>query len=1469
MNQHLQSILNLIQQSDSLTAEQKNAISKSLKDADKELEITAFKLDRTEKVKRTTAILLEETIEELEQKRKAVEGQNRELEIESALERVRTAAMAMKIPAEMLSVCRMISDQLLQLGFKEIRNVQTVIIYPQKHEYLNYQYFTPYDKDSIEIIDYRLHPDVLEFTNQMLASTDAYYTKTFEGEELKVWREYRKQTNQLPDPKLDATTSSHYYFYSIGSGALGVTTYAPLSEEQIDLFKRFRNVFDLAYRRFLDIEKAEAQSREAQIELSLERVRARTMAMQRSDELAEAASLLFKQINDLGIQTWTSGFNIWEKNDTSFIGYNPTPSGDIAAPYHIPSTEDSFFINIYEAKKRGEDLFVFESEGKSLAETYSYMKTLPVVKEVLKGIENSGFQLPTFQINHCVFFSHGFLLFITLEAFPEAHDIFKRFGKVFEQTYTRFLDLQKAEAQAREAQIEAALERVRSRTMGMQKSEELKEIIQVVYEQFVHLNILIEHTGFIMDYKARDDMNIWLADKHEVPSEVTIPYFDCAHWNSFNEAKEKGIDFFANHLAFEEKNRFYQDLFKLIPGVPDETKEYYFSCPGVAISTVLLENVGLYIENFSAIPYTDEENNTLMRFGKVFQQTYTRFLDLQKAEAQAREAQIEVSLERVRSRAMAMHNSADLNSVVATVFEELGRLKLGVLRCGIGIFNKEKRTGDVWSTSLSSQGTVLQVSGDESFDIHPLLQGTFNAWLEQKDFYYELEGKDFNDYYKALTKTNFRLTGQQSTTLENKNLKQYYYTPMFQAGNLYAFSETPFSEDAKKIMKRFAGVLNLTYNRFLDLQKAEAQAREANIEAALERVRAQTMAMNKSQDLQHVVSVIFRELDKLELKTLRCGIGIINADHRSVDVWTTTTTSDGYEINFSGNESMDVHPMLQGVFAAWERQEEDFYYVLQGEDLISYYNTMKGDSYTLPDGAAGAMVSDKDSHYYYCSIFSSGGLYLFREIPFTEEIIKVIRRFANAFSLAYKRFEDLKQSEARALEAIKESSLDRLRAEIASMRTTDDLQRITPIIWQELTMLEVPFFRCGVFIIDEINTEIKIYLSAPDGHFLGVMNVPFNANSVTINSVDHWRKGLVYTEHWDKEAFVNWMQTIIKQGQFKSAEAYQGTADPPESLDMHFVPFSQGMLYVGNSSPLAKEKIDLVKSLAETFSIAYARYEDFNKLESAKEQIEKTLVDLKQAQSQLIQSEKMASLGELTAGIAHEIQNPLNFVNNFSEVSSELLDEMIIELGNDNKADAIAIADDVKQNLEKILHHGKQADGIVKGMLQHSRSSSATKEPTDINKLADEYLRLAFHGLRAKDKSFNATLKTDYDETIGTINVIPQDIGRVILNLITNAFYAVTEKKKQQPEGYQPTVSVNTKKTGDKVQIKVADNGNGIPPKVLDKIFQPFFTTKPTGQGTGLGLSLSYDIVKAHGGELKVETKEGQWAEFIIQLPVA
>ena len=288
------------------------------------------------------------------------------------------------------------------------------------------------------------------------------------------------------------------------------------------------------------------------------------------------------------------------------------------------------------------------------------------------------------------------------------------------------------------------------------------------------------------------------------------------------------------------------------------------------------------------------------------------------------------------------------------------------------------------------------------------------------------------------------------------------------------------------------------------------------------------------------------------------------------------------------------------------------------------------------------------------------------------------------------------------------------------------------------------------------------------------------------------------------------------------------------------------------------------------------------KIDKQRSTAEKTLNTLKTTQAQLIQSEKMASLGELTAGIAHEIQNPLNFVNNFSEVNTELIRELKDEVIKGNLDEVSAIANDIESNSEKINQHGKRADAIVKGMLAHSKSGTGKKELTDINALAEEYLRLAYAGMQAKDKNFSAACKFEPDSSLPKLKVVPQDMGRVLLNLINNAFYAVSERVKQEMANLkggsssvspftfhkESMVTVSTRNLGDKLEIKVMDNGPGIPPSIIDKIFQPFFTTKPTGQGTGLGLSLSYDIVKAHGGDLKVNTKENEGTEFTIHLPI-
>jgi signal transduction histidine kinase len=339
----------------------------------------------------------------------------------------------------------------------------------------------------------------------------------------------------------------------------------------------------------------------------------------------------------------------------------------------------------------------------------------------------------------------------------------------------------------------------------------------------------------------------------------------------------------------------------------------------------------------------------------------------------------------------------------------------------------------------------------------------------------------------------------------------------------------------------------------------------------------------------------------------------------------------------------------------------------------------------------------------------------------------------------------------------------------------------------------------------------------------------------------------------------------IKDSLFNDKQAQQF-----QNIDFDAV---QRKLQIEAAKTAYKNKVTqygLIGGLIVFLLIAFILYRNNRQKQKANKVLEATLMNLKTTQAQLVHSEKMASLGELTAGIAHEIQNPLNFVNNFSDVNKELVDDAQREMEKGNITEARSILNDIKENEEKIIHHGKRADAIVKSMMQHSHTNAGQREWRDINALADEYLRLSYHGMRAKDNSFKARLETVFDNSIGKIELTPQEIGKVIINVTNNAFYAVSAKASATADGnYEPTVIVSTSKHNGKIEIKVKDNGNGMPQKVLDKIFQPFFTTKPAGQGTGLGLSLAYDIVKAHGGEIKVDSKEGEGSEFIIQLPLS
>ncbi len=719
-----------------------------------------------------------------------------------------------------------------------------------------------------------------------------------------------------------------------------------------------------------------------------------------------------------------------------------------------------------------------------------------------------------------------------------------------------------------------------------------------------------------------------------------------------------------------------------------------------------------------------------------------------------------------------------------------------------------------------------------------------------------------------------------------------------------------------KVKRTTAILLEETIEELEQRRKAvEAQNRELEIEAALERIRSKVTAMQESSDLLDIVVTMRREF-------LALGH---NADYfwymrYLPEIYEKAMTSgDGTRIGMVMTLPRHIHGDIKMV-ADWEESgEPTLVFPMDVETAVEYIHKMitLGDFKQVDPNAP---TLDDIRHI--------GGLTFVMartthgEIGYSlagvvtdppKEDLATLARFAAVFDLAYRRFEDLQSAEKRNRETQIELALERTRSRSMLMNHSGELKEISKIFHQQLLLLGIDSEFSFVWLPDEDKQEHMFWatwVSEENGISIynsKAINYPLDKTEPgTAACYAAWESGQAVHETYVPPAeivafFAVWEELLRGAEQFKP-ELF------PEGIFYTEAYMKYGCFGIDIRRQLTDDEKEVIRRFAVEFERTYTRFLDLKKAEAqalqaeqdliaikeARRNAEEALTELKATQSQLIQSEKMASLGELTAGIAHEIQNPLNFVNNFAEVSIELIDEMIEQSAVGGQQSAVVgqqsavggqqsavgswqlakeIADDIKNNLEKIQHHGKRADAIVKGMLQHSRTSSGVKEPTDINALCDEYLRLAYHGLRAKDKSFNADFKTDFDEDLPKINVIPQDFGRVLLNLINNAFYAVTKGDLTGdltgPLSRNPTVTIATRKTGEMVEISVKDNGPGIPDEIKDKIFQPFFTTKPTGEGTGLGLSLSYDIVtKGHGGELKVNSKEGEGTEFIIFLPI-
>ncbi len=651
-------------------------------------------------------------------------------------------------------------------------------------------------------------------------------------------------------------------------------------------------------------------------------------------------------------------------------------------------------------------------------------------------------------------------------------------------------------------------------------------------------------------------------------------------------------------------------------------------------------------------------------------------------------------------------------------------------------------------------------------------------------------------------------------------------------------------EDILRIIRQ-ADIPDAEQERTL-IKAVKDQNRELKLEAALERVGGRAMSMRLTSELQEVVNLVAQQLYNMEMDITGAFIAINDQNvDKEFDFWGSTGVAENY-VKKAAIPFLDrpIYTVLTGavkkrdVFLTEEYSREEKIEFFEHLFKFPPYNASTPEwRKQVLSRKGGYTRAAAVSHYTTIFVVNHNGN------KFSEKDNEILGRFAGVFERSYIRFLDIKKAEEHAKEALKQASLDRIRGEIASMRTKEDLNRITPVIWRELISLEVPFTRCGVFIVNSKEKNIQVYLTTPAGKALGVLNLPFDANELTRNTMDHWRKKKIYRERWGKQDFVNWTKSMIELGQIRDAATYQGSSVPPESLFLHFVPFAQGMLYVGNNYELMDEKLDLVRSAAEAFSVAYTRYEDFKNLEKAKSEIEITYNELKTAQSKLKELDQLKS--RFFANISHEFRTPLTLIlGQIDSVMSENID--VKEKGK------LQVAN---RNARRLLD-------LINQLLDLSKLEAGSMELNAETHNIVPFLKSLFYSFESLSESQKIALKFESESENIPVVFDPDKMEKIFYNIISNAFKFV-------PPNGKINVSLNIVNSTAEVRIK--DTGIGIPSTRLTHIFDRFYQVDGSAsrkhEGTGIGLALTKELIELHKGSISVDSEEGKGSEFIIRLP--
>ena len=978
----------------------------------------------------------------------------------------------------------------------------------------------------------------------------------------------------------------------------------------------------------------EYKNRELEIEAALEKVRSRSLAVHKTDEFNEVIKVVFERLQELKIPLTSVSINViieGSKDTEAYIcgsgEYGFTLSHIRLAYFDHPIANDR-----YDAYKKGLDFFTKTYSAEEKNSFFKYEFEVSDLKNIPADLKKMVMESERYTCSVALTKNSMIVVndFEGKSLSPDEIDIVKRFAKVFEQAYVRFLDLQKAEAQTREAQIEAALEKVRSRSLAMHQSNELQDVVNIVFERLSELNIQADSASVIVLPSKPDVLEYWLAvPGQQYPTRFHIPRFEntiIAKESITAWRQGKG---FAKCYTGKEKNENWTYLFKHsdLKNLPADRKEFLLETKAYNVSLSFTTNTALQILRYNEITFSGSEREIFQRFTNVFEQAYTRFLDLKKAEAQAREAKIEMSLEKVRAQSMAMAKSEDLALVVSTVFNELEKLDVKTLRCGIGIINGTTRSVKAWITTSTNVGHTIELSGDEPLSGHSLLDNIFINWKEQESFSYILEGKDLIEYYKAVGNTDFQEEFAKEV-LSNSHVKHFYHCVMFPSGGLFTFSETPFSEDTYRILKRFADAFYHAYKRFEDLQKAEAQARESQIELSLERVRAKTMAMHNSNDVTDTVATLFDEVVKLGIETIRCGIGIMH-NAQQMEVWTAKPGEHEKADLIVGHLDTNIHPFLTAAYNSWSNKKESYAYELLGDDLINYFtaiNNYPGYPVTYNIASLPKRIMHNEFH------FAEGSLYVFSLSELSADTKKIFKRFAGVFGQTYRRYLDLQHAESQRRESQIEAALERVRSRTLAMQKSDELAETSAEIFRQLISLGIEPNRLYISIMKDDEGETEFWITDEEGSKVSAAYTDnLNANTSFKKMYEEWKAG--------KPSMIIDMQGRELEEYFEHLTSlgvsFKDGLQQKRRIQ-HLAFFNRGFIGMAAPDDQPEETIHLLERFAAVFNLTFTRFndlkiaeahavkaeEDLVEIKTARKKAEEALSELQVTQNQLIQKEK-------------------------------------------------------------------------------------------------------------------------------------------------------------------------------------------------------------------------------------------------------